>query len=156
MQRCRNRRVPLGFTLVEIMIVLVVIALLAVVALPSYLDSVRKGRRSDAVTALTVVQQGQERWRATNLAYTGTLSDLCTGCENSAGGFYTVSIEAADANGYVLAALPVSGLSQANDTRCTRMRLQLVGGNVFYGGCNGCAAPIAPAKVSDPDRCWSK
>ena len=41
-----------GFTLVELMIVIVIVAILLAVALPSYQNSVQKGRRADAKSAL--------------------------------------------------------------------------------------------------------
>ena len=41
-----------GFTLVEVMIALVVVAVLAMIAVPAYQDSIRKSRRSEAFTAL--------------------------------------------------------------------------------------------------------
>ncbi|MDH4458572.1 MAG: prepilin-type N-terminal cleavage/methylation domain-containing protein [Nevskia sp.] len=47
-----NRRHTNGFTLVEMMVVLVVVGILAAIALPSYQSSVRKSRRSYARLAL--------------------------------------------------------------------------------------------------------
>lgn len=50
-----------GFTLIEMMIVVAVIALLAAIALPSYQESVRKSRRADAKAALVQLAQFMER-----------------------------------------------------------------------------------------------
>ena len=69
-----HSRASAGFTLIEIMIVAVVLALLAAVALPSFLDSLRKSRRAEAFTALSAVQQAQERWRSNNAAYAANLT----------------------------------------------------------------------------------
>ena len=49
-----------GYTLIEVMIALAIIAILASVAMPSFFDSIRKSRRSEAVAALSAVQQAQE------------------------------------------------------------------------------------------------
>jgi len=50
-----------GFTLIELMIVVVIIAILVTVAYPSYQDSVRKTRRADGKALLLEAVQKQER-----------------------------------------------------------------------------------------------
>lgn len=57
-------RAQQGFTLIELMIVVVVIAVLAAIAIPNYLEQSRKGRRSDAMRAIGEYQLAMERWRA--------------------------------------------------------------------------------------------
>lgn len=69
-----------GFTLIELMIVVVVVALLAAIALPSFMSQVRASRRSDAVATLSQIQQAQERWRSNCPCYSSSLTVANTGC----------------------------------------------------------------------------
>lgn len=51
-----------GFTLIEVMVVLVVVSVLASIAYPSYQDAVRKAKRAEGRTALMQLMQQQERY----------------------------------------------------------------------------------------------
>ena len=66
-----NRKHAQGFTMIEITIVLLIVGIIAAVAIPSYQDSVRKGRRATAQACLTEVSQFMERFYATQLTYAG-------------------------------------------------------------------------------------
>ena len=107
-----------GFTLVELMVVVTLIAILAAIAVPAYQDFVRKARRADAKRDLTAVQLAQERWRANNVAYTTTLVGTpgLNWHVTTTEGYYTLTITAADATSYNITATPVAGKSQANDS----------------------------------------
>src|ERR1044071_4044300 len=65
-----------GFTLIELMIVVAVMAVIALVAVPSYQDTVRKSRRADAMVGLTRLQQLQERYRGQNPAYASAVASM--------------------------------------------------------------------------------
>lgn len=58
-----------GFTLIEVMIVVAIVALLAAVALPSYQQHVQKSRRTDAMETLTRMATLQERYFFQNSRY---------------------------------------------------------------------------------------
>jgi type IV pilus assembly protein PilE len=58
-----------GFTLIELMIVVAVIAILASIAYPSYRDSILKGRRASARAALAELLQQQERYMTQQNTY---------------------------------------------------------------------------------------
>ncbi|WP_332740297.1 type IV pilin protein [Hydrogenophaga sp.] len=58
-----------GFTLVELMITVAIVGILGALAYPSYLESVRKGRRAEARAALLNLLQQQERHLTQNNTY---------------------------------------------------------------------------------------
>lgn len=57
-----KRNAHSGFTLIELMITVAIVGILAAVAYPAYTDSVRKGKRAEARTALMNLLQQQERY----------------------------------------------------------------------------------------------
>ena len=79
-----------GFSLIELMIVVAIVAILASVAYPSYRDSVLKGRRGEARAALAELMQQQERYMTQHNKYltfsagaTGTPFKTTAGDSNS-------------------------------------------------------------------------
>jgi type IV pilus assembly protein PilE len=64
-----ERQVSRGFTLIEMVTVVAVIGILAAIAYPSYMDSILKGRRAQARTALLDLMQQQERYMTQRNVY---------------------------------------------------------------------------------------
>lgn len=71
--RARRAR---GFSLIELMIVIVIVGVLSAIAWPSYQNYVRRGHRSAAQTFMMTIAQRQEQYLLTNRSYTATISDL--------------------------------------------------------------------------------
>jgi type IV pilus assembly protein PilE len=121
-----NRRKTHGFTLIEMLITMAIIAIIASIAIPSYQESVRKSRRSDAQSALAGFANAMERHYTTN-----NNSYLGAGAPNTgaptvfptqspldgASKYYnlTISVAAADGNSYTLRATPIAPGPQAGD-----------------------------------------
>lgn len=61
----------IGFTLIELMIVVAVVGILAAIAYPSYTESVLKGKRAQGRTALAELLQQQERYATQRNCYMG-------------------------------------------------------------------------------------
>lgn len=146
-----------GFTLIELMIVVVIVAILAAVAIPSYQNSIQKTRRADAKETLTRVAAAQERYFFTENKYASDLTKL--GFANTTGGDsteknYTITLgdptnpAAAGAkvlcktgtNEYpcfTLNAVPKTGGPQSQDSECKIFSITHTGKKLAKGGPDG-------------------
>jgi type IV pilus assembly protein PilE len=106
MNTLRTKRI-LGFTIIELMIVLVIVAILLALAYPSYINYVRKAKRGEAQQLLLNWSINQEIWRSNNTSYNDT-DDL-----KPTHDLYEFDV-AADAVTYTLTATGQG--DQANDT----------------------------------------
>lgn len=119
-----NKKSAAGFTLIELMIVVVIIAILATVAWPSFQNYLRQTRLERARTDLMASAQLMERYYTQCRSFTAdasaaapcnALPDMVN--QNSAD-FFTISVRAnATGNHYTLLATPVSGKSESRELR---------------------------------------
>jgi len=142
-----------GFTLIELAIAMVIAALLVAVALPSFLDSLRKGRRSEAMAGLTTLQQEQERWRSNNQAYSESLTNLRVTSPTNPGRYYTLAVKSGSgtATGYEAIA-DGTGSSQANDGDCAKLAVKVERGSITYASCRTCSS----FTYSSTNACWAR
>ncbi|MFT5482267.1 MAG: type IV pilus assembly protein PilE [Halieaceae bacterium] len=136
-----------GFTLVELMIVVVIVGILAGIALPAYTNFITKARRSDALDALMNLQSLQEKYRGSNPRYAASLTSLGYSGTTSFEGYYTMSIGSTSAIEYTVTAVAVSTKSQKDDTGCTSMSIGVNAANP-----RGLRSPSYSA--GDATNCW--
>lgn len=125
-----------GFTLVELMVVVAIVAILAGIALPSYQDSVRKSRRGQAKADLAELAQGLERFRSVNNTYAGYVPPFAISPRTGGAAQYNLTVTGAGATAFLISAAPIGG--QTDDT-CGAL-------TVNQAGVKTSAGPIA--------TCW--
>ena len=86
-QRWGNHGFTSGFTLIELMIVVAIIAILSAIAYPAYMDYLIKSRRVAAASCLQEHAQFMERYYTTRLTYVGAPGPAC---DPALAGFYNV------------------------------------------------------------------
>lgn len=132
-----------GFTLIEIMIVVLIIGILAALAYASYDWAVVKTKRSAAAGCAMEAAQFMERYRTTQMSYVDPDGDppAWPGCSAEAVD-YDVAIAAADANTFSVTATP-TGRQETKDTDCGVLSVNQRGERTVSGD-----------EAGNPDQCW--
>ena len=151
-----------GFTLIELMIVVVIATILFSIAVPSYMQQVRQSRRTEAKTAMLDLAGREESFYSTNgSGYTAAAASLGYtgfGAANPLGsGYYYLSVcspAAAACNGlgipnapaapsYQIVATPLGG--QLNDAQCAQFGIDSTGQQYA----------VSSAGANNTAYCWS-
>jgi len=102
-----------GFTLIELMIVVVIVAILASVAYPGYTRYVQDTRQAEAQGEIVALSGALERYRAKNFSYKDAntkLSELSPVLANSEYFTTVISVTGAGSQQFEITATPKTGL----------------------------------------------
>lgn len=160
-----------GFTLIELMITVAIVGVLAAVAYPAYTDSILKGRRAQARTALLDLMQQQERYMtqfncylpfSTNSTLTATATAGCDGKsssapasvpfkvfagENSSNAAYRLSASACSVNG------SNRPLNECIELTATPLKSDPAAGSLVITS-NGAKSCTGTAASTNKSLCW--
>jgi len=97
-----------GFSMIEIVVALAIVAILAALALPHYQEALRRGRRADARAGLLQAAHWLERRATRTGSYLHDQADFPEGLKSVPSGSYVIGFEASPTpgSGYTLTATP--------------------------------------------------
>ena len=118
----KQQRDANGFTLIELMVVVAIVAILAAIAIPAFTGQMRKSHRAEAISSMQDQQLRLERWRVDHADFSGYTLPAGTNTTH-----YTITLTATAAapNSYTLTGTPQG--NQASDTCGTLSIINSVG-----------------------------
>lgn len=120
--RARHLR---GFTLIELMIAVAVVAILAAVAMPNYTEYIMRSHRSNARTSLLGAAQWMERAATVSGSYPLAAS-VTSGILGVEGNRYAITFSSTSGQTFTFTATPQPGTPQVND-KCGTMTIDQAG-----------------------------
>ncbi len=130
-----GRRRVKGFTLLELMIVVGIVAILASIAMASYGFANVKARRGAAKGCLEQSAQYMERYYTTHFSYDDVTGPPAASpeepkdvCDSKVKDYYTLAFASKSATAYKLSATPISG--KQKDSKCGTLTLDQTGDKI--------------------------
>ncbi len=116
-----------GFTLIEVMIVVAIVAILASIALPSYQNYVIRSNRAAAIAFVTDVASRQQLYRVDARTFATSLDELRMSAPAEISAHYVISFNGTPtATAFTVQAVP-QGRQATGDTKCGTLGLNQAG-----------------------------
>jgi len=132
-----------GFTLLEILVVLAIVAIITAVAVPSYKNYIVKSKRYDSINSLNLMVLSQERFYNDNGMFSSSLGGLTDYLGDYLNDEYDYTVTSSDTStGYTITAVAKADSNQTDDTEggvdCSTITLTVSGLN----------------RTETPSQCW--
>ncbi|HLD84370.1 MAG TPA: type IV pilin protein [Coxiellaceae bacterium] len=121
-----------GFSITEILIVLVIMSILVLLFMPSFDTYTLRANRSDGIKTLMAIQLAEEKYRINHATY-GALADVWTGTA-SYENYYTMAVTVNTATAYTITATATG--TQTGDTECTTLTVSYSNGTTTKSPAN--------------------
>lgn len=112
-----------GFTLIEVMITVAIVAILAAIAYPSYAAYIRKGKRATAQAALMDLASKEQTYLLDRRVYTTVLTDIGFAMPAEIQGSYTITVACSPADcssgGFTATATPAGSQAVSSEQTMT-------------------------------------
>ncbi|HOL66746.1 MAG TPA: prepilin-type N-terminal cleavage/methylation domain-containing protein [bacterium] len=117
-----------GFTLIELMVVVIIVGILAAVAIPLYRANVRKSMASEGAALLGAVLTAERTYYAEHGTYTTSITDVSTTGNKY---FTSFTVDSADGNGFTA---HTTGTGDADGITVYMSYTNTSGAAITYGG----------------------
>lgn len=126
-----------GFTLIELMVTVAIIAIIAAVAIPSYRNHIIKTNRGAAEAFMLQIANKEEQYMLDARQYTANwgAGGLNLSAPTGVSVNYTITIPVVTATGYTITAVPIN--PPQNDTLCGTLTLDQTGAKTSSAGTVG-------------------
>ncbi len=138
-------RMTRGFTLVELVITMAIVAILATIAVPAYRDSVSRSNRTEATTTLMRLSQALEKCY-TQFSTFAVASCTAVPTTPTATTHYSYAFTARTPTAYTLEATATSTMQLA-DTKCRKFTIDQT-------GIKKSANSAGTVDSTNSNRCW--
>lgn len=139
------KRAVRGFTLIEMLLVVSIVAILAAIAFPQFGEIMKRGKRSEGKAALLAAAQKMERYNTNNGRYPSTMAEAGvsnkSNAENPAGASYNIAV-AAGATGSLNTSWVFTATPVFSDPKCGNLLIDNLGSKTISGA------------VAETPRCW--